>query len=339
MLRNMKPKAAFFCDGGEEKIDYVYAQGRRDRVAELTDLYPHVVGRDSFREHAGGLEDLEVIFSTWGMPALTGDELAQLPALKLLLYGAGSVKGFAETFIEKGIPIVSAWRANATCVAEFVMAQIVLSCKGAYRNSRDRHDPAMRGDQDLPYRAEGIHGATVGLIGCGAVGREVIRLLKPFPLRVFVHDPYLSDADALALGVCKATIEEVFGMSMAVSNHLPNLPALYKLLAGPLFECMPEGATFINTGRGAQVDEAGLLGVLRQRPDLTALLDVTDPEPPKADSALYAQHNVRLTSHIAGAINSDVVRMADCVIEEFTRWRDGKPLLHAIPTQELDRMA
>jgi len=130
----MKPKAAFFCDWGEERIDYVYARGRRERVADLTELYPHLVCRDNFEEHVGNLGDLEVIFSTWGMPALSRDELAQLPALKLLLYGAGSVKGFAGPFLERGVPIVSAWRINATCVAEYVVAQIVLSCKGFFRN-------------------------------------------------------------------------------------------------------------------------------------------------------------------------------------------------------------
>jgi phosphoglycerate dehydrogenase-like enzyme len=335
----MKPKTAFFCNGGDERIDYAYAQERRERVAELTDLYPQVITHDNFHEHAGNLEGLEVIFSTWGMPSLTDDEVARLPALKLLLYGAGTVKYFASPFLERGIPVVSAWRINATCVAEFVAAQVVLSCKGYFHNLRDRHAPALRGDHETPYRAEGILGATVGLIGCGAIAREVIRLLKPFPVNIFVHDPYLADAEAGTLGVRRATPEEIFGMSTVVSNHLPNLPELRKVLTGTLFESMPDSATFINTGRGAQVDEYGLIGVLRQRPDLTALLDVTDPEPPEVNSPLYVLPNVRLTSHIAGALNGDVVRMADCVIEEFLRWRDGKPLLHAVPAAELDRMA
>jgi len=335
----MKPRAAFFCDGGEEKIDYVYAQGRRERIAELTDLHAHLVNRDNFEEHVGNLQNLEVIFSTWGMTVLTDDEVARLPALKLLLYGAGSVKYFAGPFLERGIPVVSAWRVNATCVAEYVVAQIVLSCKGFFRNNRDRHEPALRGDQEMPYRAEGLLGATVGLIGGGAVAREVVRLLAPFALNVLVHDPYLSEAEAETLGVRKATIEEIFGMSVVVSNHLPNLPELQKILTGPLFESMPDSATFINTGRGAQVDEHGLIGVFRQRPDLTALLDVTDPEPPEVNSPLYVLPNIRLTSHIAGAMNSDVVRMADCMIGEFLRWRDGEPLQHAVPAEELERMA
>ena len=101
---------------------------------------------------------------------------------------------------------------------------------------------------------------------------------------------------------------------------------------------MREGATFINTGRGAQVVEGDLIRVLTERPDLTALLDVTFPEPPESDSPLWTLPNVWITPHIGGSVGDEVVRMADCVIEEFIAWESGKPLRFQVTREVLETM-
>jgi phosphoglycerate dehydrogenase-like enzyme len=98
-------------------------------------------------------------------------------------------------------------------------------------------------------------------------------------------------------------------------------------------------ATFINTGRGATVDETGLLAALRKRPDLTALLDVTGPEPPRPDSPLYQADNVLLSPHIAGSIGREVLRQADTMIEECRRFIHGEPLRYAVTLEMLKHMA
>ena len=95
----------------------------------------------------------------------------------------------------------------------------------------------------------------------------------------------------------------------------------------------------INTGRGAQVNEPDLVAVLQRRPDLMALLDVTDPEPAPAGSAFYELPNVQISSHLAGAHHDEVVRMADTMIEEFRRWQEGEPLRYSMSLAMLDRMA
>ena len=81
------------------------------------------------------------------------------------------------------------------------------------------------------------------------------------------------------------------------------------------------------------------MNVLEQRPDLTALLDVTDPEPPLVDSAFYRLPNVFLSSHIAGSIGGEVNRMADTVIEEYLAWQSGKLLRYAVTLEMLATMA
>jgi phosphoglycerate dehydrogenase-like enzyme len=115
-----------------------------------------------------------------------------------------------------------------------------------------------------------------------------------------------------------------------VSNHIPDLESTRGLLDRKLFANMREGATFINTGRGAQVVEPDLIAVLKARPDLTALLDVTWPEPPAPDSELWRLPNVVISPHIGGTTGHEVVRLADCAIGEFEAWQAGKPLRYEV---------
>ena len=330
-------KAAFFCDNAQ-RLEEVYARGRRQRVAELTELYPEVVTSDNFLDRAEYLGEVEVIFSTWGMFGLGDGELDRLPELKAVFYAAGSVKSFAPPLLERGIVVVSSWGANAVSVAEFAMAQILLSCKGYFSNTRDCRSPGRRREGAVK-RGRGIFGETVGLIGAGMVGSKVCEFLQNFELQIVVYDPYLSAERAEELGVEQVELDELFKRSYVVSNHLPNMPATRNMLDARLFGAMREDATFINTGRGAQVVEADLIEVLQQRPDLTALLDVTFPEPPEADSPLYILPNVQLSSHIAGALNNEVVRLADYAIEEFRNWEAGRPLRYGVTLEMLQIMA
>ena len=102
------------------------------------------------------------------------------------------------------------------------------------------------------------------------------------------------------------------------------------VLNGELFRSMREGAVFINTGRGRQVNEPEMIQVLEERSDLTALLDVTYPEPPPAGSKLYMLPNVKLTPHIAGSMNDEVHRMSEYMIEEYRRFASGEPCLYEV---------
>ncbi len=331
-------KTAFFCDN-PGNLERVYAQGRRQRVGELSDLLPTVLTQGNLAAKAPELTTVEALFSTWGMPCLSEAQLALLPSLRAVFYAAGSVKGFAEPLLARQIVVVSAWQANAVPVAEFALAQILLANKGFFANARQSSSSATERAQAWHGMA-GNFGETVALLGAGAIGRKLIELLRPFHLHVVVWDPFLDAAEAASLGIEKVeTLAEAFERALTVSNHLANVPATVGLLTGELFARLRPHATFINTGRGATVDEAGLAAVLASRPDLTALLDVTFPEPPPPESPLYGLANLQMTSHIAGSLGDEVVRMADFVIEEFLAWQAGRPLRYAVTAEMLATMA
>ena len=307
-----KMKAVFVC-AKKETVDYVYSEAQRKKIAEVTDLIPEIVNAGNFDRM--DLKDVEVIFSTWGMMCFTDEQLDRMPNLKAVFYGAGATDYFARPLLARGIKVISAWKANAIPVEEFVLAQIILSMKNYFSNNWNNK-----------FAGPGCYGETVALIGAGAISSKLQEMLKVLNLNVLVI-PSRPERRTVSL-------EEAFRTAYVVSNHLPNREDNQKVLTKELFASMRQGATFINTGRGAQVDEAGLIEVLKARPDLTALLDVTFPEPPEAGSELYTLPNVRLTTHIAGSLNDEVHRMADYVIGDYLHFAAGEPLEHEV-TEEM----
>ena len=291
----------------------------------------------NFDQLALGLRDIEVIFCTWGMWNLSSAQLAAMPNLKTVFYAAGSVRHFAVPLLSRDILVVSAWAANAVPVAQWTVAQILLASKGFFRNTREFRAPQHKA---TAFSGRGNLDATVSLLGAGQIGRRMVELLRPFETRVLVFDPFLQRENAALLGVEKIeSLAEAFERGRVVYNHLANVPATVGMLREQHFKAMPLDATFINTGRGATVREEELLATLQSRPDLTALLDVTNPEPPRADSPLWTMPNVCLTSHIAGSIGDEVWRMADFVLEEFDLWRAGLPLRYSVTPAILETMA
>jgi phosphoglycerate dehydrogenase-like enzyme len=329
---------AALCGNLAWQLDRVYSRGRRASLEEASALYPEYVTRESFPRQEAFLHGTEALFSTWGMDEELARLVSRLPGLKAFFYAAGSVQSFARPLLDKGILVVSAWAANAVPVARFTQAQIILSLKGYFRNLREARLAVNRG-RLLETDAPGAAYETVALLGCGMVGRQVAELLRPLGLDVIAYDPFLTDREAGALGIRKVTLKEAFASAYVVSNHLADLPPTRGLLDRELFASMRPGAAFINTGRGATVSEAGLQAVLRERPDLTALLDVTFPEPAAADSPWYSLENVHLSSHIAGSNGNEVVRMADLCLEEFAAWKSGRPLRYQVTLGMLEMMA
>lgn len=337
-------KAALFnkntdLDNPNNPLHKVFGQGRLEQLRAQVDLYPEVVSKETFADHADRLGEVEALFSTWGMPALDAGEIARMPTLKAVFYAAGSVQGFARPFLEAGVEVYSAWAANAIPVAEFCVAQIILAFKHAHRNMRECKDRTLRLNWKLSPVGAGMFGETVAFLGYGQVCRKTIELLAPFRIEKLVVDPYLPDADATAAGLRKVTLEEAFEQAYIVSNHIADLTSTKGLIEGRHFESMRKDATFLNTGRGAQVKEEEMCGVLARRTDLTAILDVTHPEPPVAESPLYDLPNVFLTSHIAGSAGDEVVRMADYMLEEFARRERGEPCRHQVTLSMLESMA
>jgi len=282
-------------------------------------------------------QDTEYIFSSWGMSEFTAEEIkACLPNLKCVFYGAGSVQYFARPFLECGVKVFSAWAANAVPVAEYTVAQIILASKGFFKTMRFKDKDAAKEEYK---KYPGNYNIKVGIIGAGMIGSLVIKMLKQYKIDVLVFDPFLSDKKANELGVSKVDLDTLFSQCQVVSNHLANNEQTKGMLKGALFEKMLPNATFLNTGRGAQVVEKDLINVLKMRPDIVAILDVTDPEPPLPDSELYTLNNCILTPHIAGSSGNEVHRMGEYMLEEYEHFIKGEPCKYEVTLEMLKTMA
>jgi len=296
---------------------------------DSTLLLDYCLTKEDILKNPDSIRGCEYIFSTWYMPEFTEDDIEKFfPNLKAIFYAAGTVKYFAEPFLKKGIRVFSAACANSVPVAEFATSLIVLANKGFFQAQRTYKWPIWRRGffkaRDYAERKYGNYGAKVGLLGCGAIGSKVAKLLQSYSLDVSVYDPYLSDEIAVSLGVKKVSIEDVFTNSDVISNHLPDIPETRGLIGYKLFSSMKSTATFINTGRGAQVDEKALNKVLRHNKNMCALLDVSSHEPLFPWSPLYWRKNVFLSPHIAGSLSNEKNRMVQYIVQAYRDALNGK---------------
>ncbi len=140
---------------------------------------------------------------------------------------------------------------------------------------------------------------TVGVLGFGRIGREVVRRLLAFKCRVLVHDPVAAAADIVALGAVAASLDQVVAAADLLSLHCPSTPATRKLVGSALLGRMKPGALLVNLSRGDLVDTDALVAALRSGQLAGAALDVFDPEPLPADHPLRTLPNVIVAPHIA----------------------------------------
>lgn len=296
---------------------------------------------DEFYQNPEKYQNIEYIFSTWNMIPLTKEEITlYFPRLKAVFYAAGSVKYFAKPFLQSGVRVFSAWKANAVPVAEFLVAQIVLANKGYFLMHDRYHREGFQASRTYCRSFDGNYRTKVGFIGCGSITKYAIDRLKPYELDLFVCSKHLSDEEADKLGVTKESMEEIFSTCQTISNNMANTSGTENLITEKHFRSMREFSTFINTGRGAQVDLVALKTVFRERRDCVALIDVTDPqEPLPPEDDIWEIPNIFISPHSAGSTSKEVFRMGDYMIETQEKLVNNELVSHEVTEQLLETMA
>lgn len=332
-------KAVFLCNDKNNPLR-IYDEATRKKLNNLTRITDNVYSREEVISQKELFSDTEYIFSTWGMPVFTESEVKEIfPSLKCVFYGAGTVQFFARPFLNNNVKVFSSWAANAVPVAEYTVAQIILANKGFFAASRYQSSGNLKKAAELKECYPGTFGEAAGIIGAGMIGSLVAQMLKNYRISVKVFDPFLSDEKAQRLGVTKCCLEEIFSTCFVISNHLANNAETKGMLKKEHFASMRPYATFINTGRGAQVIEEDLCSVLTEREDMTAILDVTHPEPPREGHPFYTLPNCILTPHIAGSYGDEVKRMGEYQLIQFEKYLNGKNTEYEVTLSMLETMA
>lgn len=243
-------ESILLCDS-RESANRVYGNSVKSRIEQQIGV-TQVFTKADVLAKPKAFSKTRFIFSTWGMPKFTEEEISVcFPSLECIFYAAGTVQAFARPFLQRGVRIVSAWAANAVPVAEVTVSQIILANKGYFAacpaySQNTPHPPVGGIDSIYP----GSFDTLVGIIGAGKVGSLVIRMLQAHRLKVLVYDPFLSAKRSQELGAEPASLERIFSECQVISNHMANNAQTVGMLNKKLFSLMRPTATFINTGRG-----------------------------------------------------------------------------------------
>lgn len=258
-----------------------------------------------------------------GEPGLVADQLSRAPRLEWVQSTWAGVEDLVEACRRRGVPLAGVKGVFGPLIREYVMAYIL---------ANERHLLAVAEDQERrrwrprPYR--GLTGLELGVMGLGSIGRDVARAGTAFGMNV----------RGLSLGGRRVPgVRRVFkgsriagflrGLDYLIAA-LPLTPATESLFDYRFFRRLGPQAVFINVGRGRQVVEEDLARALRERRLRGAVLDVFRREPLPRSSPLWRLPGVRVTPHNAAV--SFPAQVAPIFIENYRRWRAGRPLLHRV---------
>lgn len=162
-----------------------------------------------------------------------------------------------------------------------------------------------------------VHGATLGIVGFGRIGRAVARRAAGFAMTV--------------LATRETPLEELLDRSDFVSLHCPLTPATRRLIDAHALSRMKPTAILINTARGGVVDQRALVEALHAATIAGAALDVTDPEPPPLDDPLLSAPNVIVLPHVGSATRTARARMTELAVDNLVAGLEGRPMPYPVP--------
>ncbi|MEC4893977.1 MAG: hydroxyacid dehydrogenase [Oscillatoria sp. PMC 1051.18] len=325
----------------------VFSEEVFSRLNEQFDVTQLASGSESnctSEQVAEAIPGFAALITGWGTPRLSREVFERADSLQIISHSAGSVKGMLlecayEYVIPRGICVFSANRAIACNAAEHTIGLAIAASRKIFdralmiRSARDGWPDRM-----LRPNAQYLTGSTVGIVSASQVGRKVIELLRPFDTKVLVFDPYLTENEAKTLKVKKVELMDVFSQSDIVSVHAPLLPETRSMIRRAHFRALKDGAVFINTSRGAILDEQALIAEL-ETGRISAAIDVATEEPLPKNNPLLSLKNVIVTPHLAGSGYYGYARIGESTVQALEDFFAGRPVEGAIDFEKYDIIA
>jgi D-3-phosphoglycerate dehydrogenase / 2-oxoglutarate reductase len=266
-----------------------------------------------YAQHLAGADALLV------RSALQVDEavLRKAPCLRVIgRAGVGVDNVDLDAATEAGVLVMNTPGGNAVSVAEHTLALML-----AMARHISRADQSTRAGKWEKKKLMGheLRGKTLGVVGLGSIGREVVKRALAFEMRVLAHDPYVTSKLAHDYGVELVDLARLYGESDYISLHLAATQETQGMLSHDAFQAMKPGVRIVNCARGELVDEAALAEALASGKLAGAALDVYSIEPPPPGFPLFQSEGVVATPHIGGSTEEAQeivgVRIAEQVIE------------------------
>lgn len=226
-----------------------------------------------------------------------------------------------ETAAKLGIPVVNAPTGSTASVAELAIGHML-----ALSRHLSKADMTMKKGEWIKKQLKGneLGGKTLGLVGCGNIGRLTGKFAQAFGMNVIGYDPFISKEDLKKDEIEKIDeLVELMGKADFISLHLPHIPKTHHIVNKQMISKMKPTACIINCARGGTVDEKALYTALKNGKIAGAGLDVYEQEPPK-DSLLLQLDNIMLTPHIGANTKEGQIRAGTVCAEQILKVLDGK---------------
>jgi len=281
------------------------------------DVRTHADRPSSADDLVARIRDAEIVINIRSTSKFTADVLEQCPRLRMIsIWGTGTDNVDLDAARARGVCVTNTPGVSAIAVAEHTLALMMAVAKQLVAVDRQ-----VRGGQWPRAMVTQLGGKVLGLIGTGAIGREVARLGRGVGMRVIAWSFHPRGEIAEW-----TTFDDVFRQSDLVSVHVRQSPETTGLIRREHFEMMKRSAIFINTARGAIVHEPDLIEALRTNRIAGAGLDVFEREPLPPDSPFHALPNVVLTPHAAGITPETTEAGLALAIENVLAFLAGRPM-------------
>lgn len=263
---------------------------------------------------------------------------------------ANPVNVDTEYLKERGIPLSYSPERNSDCTAEYTVAMMLSIMRRipmAYNDLKNglhtvdeasekeiseglKRDVTWALGKDTPYiqyKGYQMNGRTLGVVGYGSIGRRVASICRGFGMKIIAFDPYL-DKNSFEDVYFTDTLLELANKADVVSIHSKDSPSTYHIIDKEFLDNMKKGSFFVNTSRGALVDEAALVEALREKKILGAALDVFESEPIRSDHPFLRElGNCVVTPHLAGATYDAIDNHTEQLVRD---------VIHFIKSEDLE---
>jgi len=285
------------------------------------------------------IKDVDVIVIRSGTK-LTRDVLENAKNLKIIARaGVGVDNVDLQYATELGIIVVNSPDASSISVAELTMG-LMLS---AARNIPQATASLKRGEWDRKsFKGLELYGKTLGVIGLGRIGQQVVERAKSFGMNIVGYDPYIPEDVANSMGVKLVDINELCKVSDFITLHVPLTPKTKYIIGKDQISLMKNNAIIVNCARGGLIDEKALYEALKNKKIRSAALDVFEEEPPK-DNPLLTLDNVIGTPH-QGASTAEAQKSAGTIVaEQVVKILKGEPAenvvnLPMVPSEKMGKI-
>ncbi len=258
---------------------------------------------------------------------VTKDVLAKAPKLRVVgRAGVGVDNVDLSAATDAGVLVMNTPGGNAVSVAEHTLALMLSMARSVPQASASTKSGKW---EKKKFLGNELRGKTLGIVGLGSIGREVVKRAKPFEMRIIGHDPYVSAQSARDMGIELLPLGRLFEESDYITLHVSLTPETDHMLNADAFATMKDGVRIVNCARGELIDPEALRSAIETGRVAAAALDVFEKEPP-GENALLALDSVVATPHIAGSTEEAQEIVGVRIVEQLIDYLKSGVALNAV---------